>query len=156
MNSYLPEKMVNKQIGHEVTPNEGAPPIKVFVAFDEEASADEAQRLISRLAPDEFCQTDMCELNLLSSPPQAQTATHSAAEADLLIIAMHDGNRLTPAASAWLGELLTTRDIHHDGALVALLSGPDSQAASNAELLAGLETLAGFGGLTFFAGRPGQ
>jgi hypothetical protein len=134
-----------------VAPEDASHPIKVFVAFDGDASADEAKQLISRVAPDEFCETEMCDLDKLSSPANAQAAANTAAGADLLIIAMHDGNKLTPAAGVWLSRLLSVRDTAHDRALVALLSGTDSKSETNAELLTGLEALASYSGLAFFA-----
>lgn len=125
-------------------------PMKIFVAFDEDDCARNAEVLIHRVAPDELCDTELCRLEQVAERVQGDAVARSAAEADLFIIAMRDGNTLTQSARTWLSRLLALRDTDHEGALAVLLSGTNPR---NAELLAYLETLAVLNRLEFFAGR---
>lgn len=126
--------------------------MKVFVAFDEDDCARNAEALIHRVAPDELCDTELHRLDQLATLPQGNAVACSTAEADLFILALRGGNTLAQAVRTWLSRSLTLRDHDREGVLVVLLSGANAQSGANTELLAYLETLAVLSRLEFFAG----
>ena len=127
-------------------------PLKVFVVFDEDDCASNAEVLIHRVASDELCDTALCHLEQLSALPQGNAVGCSASEADLFIIALRGGSTLAQPVRTWLSRMFALRDTDQEGALVVLLSGADAQRGANTELLAYLETLAVLSRMAFFAG----
>jgi hypothetical protein len=128
-------------------------PLKVFVAFDEDDCARNAEVLVHRVAPDELYNTELCRLEQLAALPQGNAVVCSASKADLFIIALRGGSTLAQPVRTWLSRLLTLRDNDQEGGLVVLLSGANTQPGANTELLAYLESLAVLSRLEFFAGR---
>jgi hypothetical protein len=126
--------------------------MKVFVAFDEDDCARNAEVLIRRVAPDELRDTELWRLEQLAALSPGNAVARSASEADLVIIALRSGSTLTQLARTWLSHSLTLRDDDREGVLVVLWSGANAQAGANTELLAYLETLAVLSRLEFFAG----
>lgn len=127
-------------------------PLRVFVAFDEDECARNAEVLIHHVAPDELCDIELCRFEQLAALPQGNAVAGSASEADLFIIALRSGGTLAQPVRTWLNRSLTLRDDGEEGVLVVLLSGANAQLGANTELLAYLETLAVLSRVEFFAG----
>ena len=110
-------------------------PMKVFVAFEEDDCARNAEVLIRRVAPDELRDTELWRLEQLAALSPGNAVAGSASEADLVIIALRSGSNLTQLARTWLSHSLTLRDDDREGVLLVLWSGANAQAAQTPSYL---------------------
>lgn len=81
-----------------------------------------------------------------------ELAAAEAATADIIIIGLHEGQRLSPEVSDWMKQWLGLRK-NRPGALVALLDSDLKTTDASQEILAHLKQAAAFGHMDFFATR---
>ena len=129
-------------------------PLKICTVFDEEASGRSAEILLKHVALDHECETRCFNFEELDPPESCVAAAHSAAAADLLIIAVRDDRMLPAYVESWLSLCLGLRDEEAEGALVVLVAKAEENARADSSLLDYLETVAAIGGLAFFPRRP--
>jgi hypothetical protein len=125
-------------------------PLRICVAFDEDASGRSAEILIKHVASDHRCERQSFRFDELDPPVHSVAAARSAADTDVLMLAIR-GDRMPPAyIQFWLGLCLGLREEDQEGAFVALITQPAETADLHSSLMEYLETVATIGGLAFF------
>jgi len=130
-----------------------AAPIKICVAFDEEASARSAEILIKHIAADHRCDTQSFHFDALDAPAFGVAAARTASAMDLLVIAVRDDHMLPPHVQSWLSLCLGLRDEDATGAVVLLVPKAAEEPHPDTSLSDYLETVATIGGMAFFHQR---
>jgi hypothetical protein len=125
-------------------------PLSICVVFDEDASARSADVLIGHVASDYECHTQSFSFDALDAPAPGVAAARSAADTDILVLAIRADQILPDHVRMWLGLCLGLRDEGREGALVALITKTAGTADLHPSLLEYLETVAIIGGLAFF------
>jgi hypothetical protein len=97
-------------------------PLRICVVFDEDASARSADVLIRHVASDYECDTQSYSFDALDSPAPGVAAARSAADTDILVLAIRADQILPSHVRMWLGLCLGLRDEGQEGALVALIT----------------------------------
>jgi len=128
-------------------------PLKICIAFDEEASARSAEILIKHVASDLDCDTQSFRFDELDPPGPCVAAARSACAVDVLVIAVRDDRMLPPHVQSWLSLCLGLRDEDAPGALVVLVPKAAEEPDPASSLWDYLETVAAIGGLSFFPER---
>jgi hypothetical protein len=124
--------------------------LKICVVFDEDESARGTEILIQHVAPDYQCQTQSFRFDKLDQPEAGIAAARSAADTDILVLAIRDDRVFPSYVRLWLGLCLGLRDEGRDGALVALITRTEKTSELDSSLVDYLETFAIIGGLAFF------
>lgn len=123
--------------------------LRICVIFDADANARNAEIVIGSVLPGHECELQLLGFDELSGPACAIDAARNAAEADMLLLAIH-GDRVLPShVRMWLGLCLGLRDRDCAGALAVLITQPTGSKELDASLIDYLETVAIIGGLSF-------
>jgi hypothetical protein len=127
-------------------------PLKICIAFDEEASARSAEILIKHVASDVECETQSFRFDELHPPERCVAAARTASVVDILMLAVRDDRMLPDQVRSWLGLCLGLRDENANGALVVLVPSAEEESAPDS-LWDYLETVAAIGGMVFYPKR---
>jgi hypothetical protein len=131
-------------------------PLRICVVFDEDASALNAEVLITHVASDYECAMQLLSFDELGGPKPGLAAARKAADSDILVLAAR-GDRMLPAhIRMWLGLCLGMREEGQEGVLVALITKVAGTAGIHSSMLDYLETIAIIGGLAFFPQGQGS
>jgi hypothetical protein len=128
----------------------GKRPLKICVVFDDDCSARGAEILIQHVASDYQCETQSFRFEELDPPGAGIAAARSAANTDILVLAIRDDRVFPSYVRLWLGLCLGLRAEGRDGALVALITRTEETNELDSSLLDYLETVTLIGGLAFF------
>ena len=132
------------------TTRAGERPLRICVVFDEDASARSADVLIRHVVSDYQYDTQTFRFDELDAPAPGVAAARSAADTDILVLAVRGDQTLPAHIRLWLGLCLGLRDENQDGALVALITQAAENTNLHSSLVEYLETVAIIGGLAFF------
>jgi hypothetical protein len=130
-----------------------ARPLKIFVVFDDEASARSAEVLIQHTASDLPCDVQSFAFDKLDPPGPGVAAARNASDCDVLLVAVRDDRALPGHMKLWLGLCLGLRDRDLGGLLVALIRKAEEMPDPESSLIDYLSTVATIGGLAFFPQR---
>jgi hypothetical protein len=128
-------------------------PLKICTVFDDDASARSAEVLIRHVTSGYPCDKSLFSSEKLDPPGPGVAAARSAADADILVVALCDDRPFPDHLQPWLDMWLGFRDQDSDGLLVVLVAKGGQDVDVDSSLPEYLETVAGMGGLAFFA-RP--
>jgi hypothetical protein len=102
------------------------------------------------VASDCECHTQSFSFDALDASAPGVAAARSAADTDIMVLAIRADHILPDHVRMWLGLCLGLRDEGQEGALVVLITKTANNADLQSSLLEYLETLAIIGGLAFF------
>ena len=129
----------------------------VMVSFDDDVTAKKANEVLVLL--EQYLKNQQGRLfhqwwniDVLAFTSMGELAALEAAMADMIIIAIHDGQQLPEAVATWMRRFLDRRD-DRPGALMALLDSDPNRMDLSQGLLSQLRQAAELGHLDFFAAR---
>jgi hypothetical protein len=153
MNTTIPATRSRSADSKGKSPRPSERPLRICVVFDEDSSARSAEVLITHVASDYECQTQMFSFEELGGPKPGVAAARKVSNTDILVLAACGGRMLPAHIRMWLGLCLGMRDDRQEGALVALITQVAGTADLHSSILEYLETIAIIGGLAFFPQR---
>jgi hypothetical protein len=125
-------------------------PLKICVVFDEDDSARAAEVLIRHVASDYQCDKQSFRFDELDARAPGVAAARSAADTDILVLAIRDDSALPSHVRLWLGLCLGLRHDGEEGAFVALITKTADTAKLDKSLAEYLQAVALIGGMAFF------
>jgi hypothetical protein len=142
-----------------IEPFEPAKDLKVVVVCEDSTAAGRACAMLERIGRNAGMVGRMIynwwNFEVLAITVLKKLAASEAAEADLIVIAAHDGSRLPEAVIDWISQWLAIAE-HRPRALVALLGSGITRNGNSPDILSKLEKIAEWGQMNFFAGGAGR
>jgi len=135
----------------EITKPGNERPIKIRIAFDDDASAQSAEILVRHAASDVLCDTQSFAFKELETPGPSVAAARNAADTDIMVLAFREDICLPNYVQLWLGLWAGLRDEESGGALIVLITKGDGCANFDSPLMDYMEAIAAIGGLAFFS-----
>ena len=122
---------------------------RVAIVYQDPSSlawAKQVTDLLAQHVPAQDIHLATWNINLLADPAVCSQSIPSMAQADLIIIALHDPSRIPSEVYSWTNLWLDVRS-RRPGALVALLGAPQGHTPDFLETRSYLHAVAGQGGL---------
>jgi hypothetical protein len=143
--------------GSDESPCESGKDLSVMIAFDDDVTARRADELLGQFEQslkDEQGRLfhQWWNVDVLAFTSMVELAALEAAMADMVIVAIHDGQELPETVAVWLKRFLERRK-DRPGAMVAILASEDQTADLSQGVLAQLQQAAALGHMDFFATR---
>jgi hypothetical protein len=131
-------------------------PLKICVVFDQTASADSAEVLITHVTSDIPFEKQTFRFDELTPPNRNKASARKVADTDILVLAARGDQMLPTHIRFWLGLCLTLRDEDREGALVALITKVDGCEGLHSSILEYLEAIAIIGRVAYFQREPSR